>query len=180
VGSLGDQLEPHSASVERGVHQSRAALRDDLDEHLSPRLREPHGDLSARGVPHRVGEGLLHDPPHRVIDRGRQIALDSVVQTHPHSRGDRGPRELRDPIPPRRERELRLAGYCIVMVVPALLLLIARIAAAQAVERPLQRFAGWMERTGAETTSWLLGIIGFLLARAAWTQLGIQLPFIGG
>lgn len=77
-------------------------------------------------------------------------------------------------------RVAALAGYCLVMVLPALVLLVARIAAAQAVERPLERFAGWMERTGAETTSWLFGIIGFLLARAAMTQLGIRLPFIGG
>lgn len=72
-----------------------------------------------------------------------------------------------------------LAGYCLVMIVPALLLLGARIAAARAVERPLQRFTAWMQRTGAENTAWLLGIIGFLLVRAAFAQLGLQLPFIG-
>lgn len=71
-----------------------------------------------------------------------------------------------------------LAGYCLVMIVPALLLLLLRVVAADAVERPLTRFTGWMQRTGAENSSWLFGIIGFLLARAAWTQLG--LPFFGG
>ena len=72
-----------------------------------------------------------------------------------------------------------LAGYCLIMIVPALLLLAARIIAARVVDRPLQRFTGWMQRTGAENTAWILGIIGFLLARSAFTELGLQLPFIG-
>ena len=73
-----------------------------------------------------------------------------------------------------------LAGYCLVMIVPALLLLTARIIAAPVIERPLQRFTGWMQRTGAENTAWILGIIGFLLARSAFTELGLQLPFFSG
>lgn len=73
-----------------------------------------------------------------------------------------------------------LAGYCLVMIVPALVLLGVRIVAAGAVERPLRRFTAWMQRTGAENTAWLLGILGFLLARAGWGQLGLQLPFLGG
>lgn len=77
-------------------------------------------------------------------------------------------------------RFAHLAGYCLVMIVPALLLLLFRVVAAHAIERPLARFAGWMQRTGAENTAWILGIIGFLLARAAFTQLGLSLPFIGG
>lgn len=73
-----------------------------------------------------------------------------------------------------------LAGYCLVMIVPALLLLAARIIAARVVERPLQRFTGWMQRTGAENTAWILGIVGFLLARSAFSELGLQLPFLSG
>ena len=72
-----------------------------------------------------------------------------------------------------------LFGYCLVMIVPALVLIAARIAAARVVERPLQRFTDWMQRTGAENTSWIFGIIGFLIARAAATQLGLELPFVG-
>ena len=72
-----------------------------------------------------------------------------------------------------------LAGYCIVMILPALLLLLARIVAARAVEAPLQRFTAWLQRTGPENTAWLLGIIGFLLARMAATNLGLNLPVIG-
>lgn len=73
-----------------------------------------------------------------------------------------------------------LAGYCLVMIVPALLLLVARVIAARVVEGPLQRFTGWMQRTGAENTAWILGIIGFLIARSAFTELGLQLPFLDG
>lgn len=76
-------------------------------------------------------------------------------------------------------RLVLLAGYCFVMIVPALLLIGARIAAARLVEQPLQRFTAWMQRTGAENTAWILGIIGFLLARAAFTGLGLQVPFVG-
>lgn len=56
-----------------------------------------------------------------------------------------------------------LAAYCLVMVLPALALLGAR----RAVEPLLQRIAAWMERSGAETTAWIVGIVGFLLARDA-------------
>ncbi|SJN12652.1 membrane protein, putative [Leucobacter sp. 7(1)] len=76
-------------------------------------------------------------------------------------------------------RGAMLAGYCLVMVLPALILLGARILAAQAVEAPLQRFTAWLQRTGPENTAWLLGIIGFLLARMAAQNLGISLPIIG-
>ncbi|MFT4136174.1 GAP family protein [Microbacterium sp.] len=72
-----------------------------------------------------------------------------------------------------------LAGYCMVMILPALLLLGLRVAAAGSVERPLRRFTGWMQRTGAENTSWVFGIVGLLLARSAFTQLGIVLPVVG-
>lgn len=71
-----------------------------------------------------------------------------------------------------------LAGYCLVMIVPALVLLAVRVAVTGAMERPLQRFANWMERTGSESTAWLLGILGFLIARGAYTGLGLQLPFL--
>lgn len=66
-----------------------------------------------------------------------------------------------------------LAAYCVVMVLPALVLLAARLIAAPLVERPLERFAAWMQRTGAENTAWLIGIAGFFIARGAATQLGL-------
>lgn len=70
-------------------------------------------------------------------------------------------------------RVLSLAGYCALMILPAIVLLVLRIVAAPLVQRPLERFAAWMERTGAENTAWIIGIIGFLIARSAATELGL-------
>jgi hypothetical protein len=66
-----------------------------------------------------------------------------------------------------------LAAYCGVMIVPALLLLAGRVAARRLVEPPLRRLAAWLERTSAENTAWIVGIVGFLLARDAATRLGL-------
>lgn len=66
-----------------------------------------------------------------------------------------------------------LAGYCLVMVLPALVLLAARIGAARRVEPVLQRINDWMARTGRENTAWVLGIIGFLIAASALQGLGV-------
>ncbi|MFG3340336.1 GAP family protein [Glycomyces sp. NPDC048151] len=64
---------------------------------------------------------------------------------------------------------LTMAGYCAVMVLPALLLLTARLAARDAVEPVLRKINDWMVRNAASTTGWVLGIVGFLVARdAAW------------
>lgn len=66
-----------------------------------------------------------------------------------------------------------LAGYCVIMILPALVLLVLRIVAARAIEGPLQRLGAWLARTGAENTAWIIGIIGFLIARAAASELGL-------
>lgn len=66
-----------------------------------------------------------------------------------------------------------LAGYCAVMILPAVALLGLRVVAAPLVERPLSRLAAWMERTGRENTAWIVGIVGFVVARAAATELGL-------
>jgi cytochrome c biogenesis protein CcdA len=60
-----------------------------------------------------------------------------------------------------------LAGYCLVMVVPAALLLGLRAAARERVEPLLQRMSKWIERHAASTTGWVLAIAGFLVARDA-------------
>lgn len=70
-------------------------------------------------------------------------------------------------------RVLSLVAYCLLMVAPALVLLALRVVAAPLVQRPLERFAAWMQRTGAENTAWLIGIIGFLVARSAAAELGV-------
>lgn len=70
-------------------------------------------------------------------------------------------------------RVLSIVGYCVLMILPAVVLLILRLVAAPLVQRPLERFAAWMERTGGENTAWIIGIIGFLIARSAATELGL-------
>lgn len=62
------------------------------------------------------------------------------------------------------ERVAVLAGYCLTMVTPALVLLGLRLVARNAVEPLLQRAARWMERSGGEMTSWVVGIVGVLIA----------------
>ncbi|WP_019872343.1 GAP family protein [Salinispora oceanensis] len=64
-----------------------------------------------------------------------------------------------------------LAGYCVVMVLPALVLLAARLVAAGLVQPVLAAVNRWMVRHAAETTGWIVGIIGILLARDAANHL---------
>lgn len=64
-----------------------------------------------------------------------------------------------------------LAGYCLLMIVPALLLLVLRLVARRRVEPVLQRFSAWMERTSGETTAWIVGLVGFFLLRDAMSRL---------
>jgi len=66
-----------------------------------------------------------------------------------------------------------LAGYCALMIAPALVLLGLRVFAHAAVRRPLERLGAWLERTGRENTAWILGIVGFLIARGAAAELGL-------
>lgn len=68
---------------------------------------------------------------------------------------------------------LVLAGYCLVMVLPALVLLAARLKAATRVEPVLQRINGWMVRNGPENTAWIVGLVGFYVTATALSGLGI-------
>lgn len=74
---------------------------------------------------------------------------------------------------PLEGRLLALVAYCAVMVAPAALLLLVRLVAARVVEAPLRRLAAWLEREGPETTAWIVGIVGFLIARGAASELGL-------
>ena len=67
---------------------------------------------------------------------------------------------------------LVLAAYCVVMVLPALVLLAGRLFAAGAVEPVLERLNRWMTKNAASMTGWVVGIAGFLIARDAVTALG--------
>ncbi|GGR55521.1 hypothetical protein J2S40_002507 [Nocardioides luteus] len=62
---------------------------------------------------------------------------------------------------------LWVVAYCGVMVLPALLLTAGRVFAAPLVERPLARLDAWLIKNAGSATAWAVGIVGFLLARAA-------------
>lgn len=64
-----------------------------------------------------------------------------------------------------------LAGYCLVMIVPAVLLLGGRLALRSRIEPFLNRISTWFAEKGASTTGWILGIAGFLVARDAVARL---------
>ena len=66
-----------------------------------------------------------------------------------------------------------VAGYCLVMIAPAVVVLVVRVLAARVVEPPLRRFSDWMSAHAASTTAWIVGIVGFLLARDAVLALGL-------
>ncbi|GLW28266.1 GAP family protein [Actinoplanes regularis] len=71
---------------------------------------------------------------------------------------------------------LAMAGYCLLMIVPALLLLAARLAAGDRVAKPLTRFNDWF--VNSNSASWIVGVIGFLLAYNAVAKLGV--PHLNG
>lgn len=56
-----------------------------------------------------------------------------------------------------------VAGYCLVMIVPALALLTARLAAGRALESALSRLDAWFSRHSASTLAWVVGIVGVVL-----------------
>ncbi|MCO1596287.1 GAP family protein [Micromonospora sp. RHAY321] len=64
-----------------------------------------------------------------------------------------------------------LAGYCLVMVLPAVLLLAARVARPALVEPVLARLNTWISTKAGSAFGWLLGIVGFLVARDAAVRL---------
>ncbi|RKN46281.1 GAP family protein [Micromonospora endolithica] len=64
-----------------------------------------------------------------------------------------------------------LAAYCLVMVLPAILLLAARVAWPTWIEPLLARLNAWITRTSGSTLGWILAIAGFLLAQDAANRL---------
>lgn len=61
--------------------------------------------------------------------------------------------------------------YCLVMVLPALVLLALRLLFRRQLERPLERLGAFIQRNSAEAIGWVLGIVGFLLATQAASRL---------
>ncbi|MCT1903590.1 GAP family protein [Oceanobacillus sojae] len=66
-----------------------------------------------------------------------------------------------------------LAGYCIVMILPACILLISRLFAHKILEKPLLRLDKWLTKHAHSTTAWIIGIAGFLLVVNAINDLGL-------
>ncbi|ASO21283.1 hypothetical protein FHR81_002253 [Actinoalloteichus hoggarensis] len=62
---------------------------------------------------------------------------------------------------------LSLAAYCVIMVLPAVVLIGVRLVAHERIDPLLQRMNAWMTKNGNETLSWIVGIAGFLIAQNA-------------
>lgn len=67
---------------------------------------------------------------------------------------------------------LLVLGYCIVMVLPALLLLAGRLVAHKILEPILIKLDKWLTKNAQSTTAWVVGIVGFLLVINAVGSLG--------
>lgn len=61
------------------------------------------------------------------------------------------------------ESVLTLAGYCAVMIAPALALLAARVVFGRRLEPQLRRIDGWMTKHAGSAMSWIVGIIGVVI-----------------
>lgn len=64
-----------------------------------------------------------------------------------------------------------LAGYCMVMVMPAVVLLLARSGLGSRIEPTLARLDGFLSSHADSAVGWMLGIVGFLLAQNAAASL---------
>jgi cytochrome c biogenesis protein CcdA len=65
-----------------------------------------------------------------------------------------------------------LAGYCLVMIAPALVLLGARVVLHDRVAPLLERLESWISRNSREMTAWILFIVGAYLTGDALVALG--------
>ncbi|GAA2537415.1 GAP family protein [Winogradskya consettensis] len=70
-------------------------------------------------------------------------------------------------------RVAALAGYVVLMVLPALVLLAVRLGLKQRVEEPLQFVSAWLSRHTEGVLGWVLAIAGFLLVRDAVVKLDL-------
>ena len=66
-----------------------------------------------------------------------------------------------------------LAGYCLVMIAPALVLLALRIVLHERVSPALARLEAWLSRNSREALAWVLFILGVYLTGGALQALGI-------
>ena len=59
-----------------------------------------------------------------------------------------------------------LGLYCLVMLLPAGLLLAGRLLLGRLLDSPLERLGAWLSRVSGEAVLWVVGIVGFLILRA--------------
>lgn len=59
-----------------------------------------------------------------------------------------------------------LALYCVVMLLPAAVLVTARRILGRHLDGPLERLRAWLSKAAGEAVLWVVGIVGFLLLRA--------------
>ncbi len=64
-----------------------------------------------------------------------------------------------------------LGAYCLVMLLPAGLLVAGRLALGSVLDAPLARLGAWLSRVAGEAVLWVAGIVGFLMLRAALAAL---------
>ncbi|MER5324941.1 GAP family protein [Streptosporangium roseum] len=67
-----------------------------------------------------------------------------------------------------------LAGYCLVMTLPAIVLAIARLTARQMVESLLQQVNDWLTRNAARVMGWTVGGLGIAVALNAVASLLLE------
>lgn len=59
-----------------------------------------------------------------------------------------------------------LVLYCLVMLLPAAVLVLARGLLGKRLDGPLERLRAWLTKVSGEAVLWVVGIVGFLLLRA--------------
>ncbi|WP_027286526.1 GAP family protein [Ruania albidiflava] len=64
-----------------------------------------------------------------------------------------------------------LWGYCLVMIAPAAVLLVVRLAVGTRLDGALRKIGDFLEREAGETIGWLIGIAGAILALRAGTEI---------
>ena len=71
------------------------------------------------------------------------------------------------------EGAVLLAGYCVVMIAPALVLLALRVVMHERVSPALARLEAWLSRNAREALAWVLFVLGLYLTGGAVQALGI-------
>lgn len=123
----------------------------------SPRARRWRGALQGEGVPVRTTMGIALVAT--VLEVATMLPYLAAMGLLSRADVDR-PVQL-----------LVLVGYVLVMVLPALVLLVLRVAASRLVEPWLERADAWMSARTGSMMSWVVGIVGFFVGIDAFDRL---------